>query len=101
MLILVHKHWVEVSFSGLIPGSLHSNNDVTQRSSQIFVCCGMFWKSSESWFQQCKLPFVFTGIKHFSGGIFINPKLMYDQGIAKIQKMGKQRYYASTMSMDF
>ena len=24
---------------------------------------------------------------------------MYDQGVVKIQKMGKQRYFASTMSM--
>ena len=26
--------------------------------------------------------------------------LMYDQGVVMIQKMGKQRYFASTMSMD-
>ena len=26
--------------------------------------------------------------------------LMYDQGVVKIQKMGKQIYFASTMSMD-
>ena len=25
---------------------------------------------------------------------------MYDQGVVKIQKMGKQRYFTSTMSMD-
>ena len=29
-------------------------------------------------------------IKHFSGGIFLKPMLMYDQGVVKIQKMGKQ-----------
>ena len=26
----------------------------------------------------------FTGIKHFSGGIFLKPMLMYDKGIVKI-----------------
>ena len=36
------------------------------------------------------LHVVFTGIKHFSGGIFLKPMLTYDQGIVKIKKMGKQ-----------
>ena len=61
---------------------------------------GDIWKTGESWFQQCKLHIVCTGIKHFSGGIFLKPMIMYDQEIVKIQKMEKQRYFASTMSMD-
>ena len=42
---------------------------------------------------------VFTGIKHVSDGIFLKPMLMYDQGVVKIRKKGKQRYFASNMSM--
>ena len=91
---------VEVSFSGLLPGLVKFQDDVTQRLGQIFLCRGTFWKTGESWIQQCKLHVVFTGIKHFSGGIFLKPMLMYDQGVVKIQIMGKQRYFASTMSMD-
>ena len=29
-------------------------------------------------------------MKHISGGKFLKPMLMYDQGLVKIQKMGKQ-----------
>ena len=36
----------------------------------------------------------------FSGWIILNTMLMYDQGVVKIQNMDKQRYIASTMSMD-
>ena len=50
--------------------------------------------------KQTKLHVVFTGIRHFSGGIFLKPMLIYDQGIVKIQKIRKQRNFASTMSMD-
>ena len=100
MLILVHKHWVEVFLSGLLPGPFNSNNDVTQRSGQIFVCRGTFGKTDESLKQQRKLQVVFTGIKHYNGGIFLKPMLKYDQGVVKVRKMGKQRYFASTMFMD-
>ena len=43
----------------------------------------------ESRIQQCKLHIVFTGIKHFNGGIILKPMLMYDQGIENIQKNGE------------
>ena len=69
------------------------------------VCRGMFWKTDESWTKQCDLHIVFTGIKHLRGGIFLKPMLMYDQEKVKIQKKTKkkrkQRYFASTMSVDF
>ena len=42
----------------------------------------------------------FIGIKYLSGGIFLKPMLMYNEEIVKIQKMRKERYFASTMSMD-
>ena len=51
-IILVHKHWVEVYFTGLLLCSLlNPTNYVTQMSGQTFVCCGTFWKRGESCFQ--------------------------------------------------
>ena len=51
-------------------------------------------------FSNVSYTLFFTGIKHFSGEIFLKPMLMYDQVVVKIQKMEKQRYFASTMSVD-
>ena len=79
-------------FLGYFLAPFHSNYDITQRSGQIFVYRGMFWKTGWSWFHQYKLHIVFMGIKHFRGRIFWRPMLRYNKGIVKIQKMRKQRY---------
>ena len=44
------------------------------------------------------LPFKLYKSSNFTGGIFLKPMLMYDQGIVKIQNMRKQRHFASTIS---
>ena len=71
LLILVHKHWIKVSFSGLLPDLVKFREwQHSKVRSNIPVCCGTFWKTSESWIQQCKLHIVFTGINHIQWNIF-------------------------------
>ena len=60
MLLLVHKHWVEVFFLRYFRVPCHSNNDVTQRSGQIYVCPGTLWETGESWIQQCMIHVMYT-----------------------------------------
>ena len=43
--------------------------------------------------KQTKLHVVFTKIRQFSGGIFLKPMLIYDQGIVKIQKNEKTKKF--------
>ena len=63
-----------------------------------------FEKRVKAEFSNVSYTLFLTGIKHFTGGIFSKPMLMYDQGVVKIQKKGKQRYcfnhvYGSLISM--
>ena len=68
-------------FLGYFRVPFHSNNDVTQRSGQIFMYCGTFEKRVKAKFSNVSYTLFFTGIKHFSSGISFKPMLMYDQGI--------------------
>ena len=61
---------------------------------------GHFEKRVKAEFSNVSYTLFLPKIKHFSGGIFLKLMLMHDQGIVKLQKMGKQRHFASTMSMD-
>ena len=75
---------------------------MTSLKGQVTFSCvaGRSEKRGESRMKQTKLHVVFNGIELFSGGIFLKPMLIYDQGIVKIQKMRKQRNFALTISMD-
>ena len=80
LLILVHKHWVEVIFFCLTSGfGLSFQQWCHSKVRSKYLCAvGCFEKTRESWIHQCKLHVGFTGIKHFSGGISLKPMLMYD-----------------------
>ena len=66
---------------------------MTSLKSQVKYSCaaGCFEKQVKAEFSNVSyMVFFFTGIKHFSGGIFLKPVLMYDKGVVKTQRIGKQ-----------
>ena len=75
---------------------------MTSLKGQVKYSCtaGRFEKRVKAEFSNVSYTLFLPEFKHFTGGIFLKPMLMYDQGVVKIQKIGKQRDFASTMSMD-
>ena len=68
---------------------------MTSLKGQVKYLCavGRLEKQMKAGFSKVKLHNVFTGIKHFSSGIFLKPMLMYDQEVVKIQKNGKTEIF--------
>ena len=97
MLILVHNHGVEVPFYWVTSGfPLIPRRTSLKGQVKYSYAVGCFEKRVKAESSNVSYTLFFTSIKHFSGEIFLKPMLMYDQEIVKIQKMRKQRYFAST-----
>ena len=66
---------------------------MTSLKGQVTFSCAAerFEKRDESWIMQFKLNVGFAVNRHFSGGIFLKPMLMYDQGIVKKKKKKREK----------